>query len=296
MDDKSISIFSMILKRIKSLKRRKEMFAKVDNLPIKSSGVDEEGDPFVILFDGTIFFGNRVLLKRDILLYWSLSQKTKRVLQRECVQVAIDIMIRYYEGGLMYGGPKKQSRYEVKSGDHVAEMGAYQGFCSIKLAQQVGRDGLVVAIEPMTDNFRILEKNKQANNLDQMVTINKGVWHEPKKIIFNRHKGDGQSSSIEMEYKLGETFSVQADRLDNIFSQLGRQASDFMIIQLNGAEINGLKGLTTFKPKNLAIAARYDTEVEDAAVAIRTKLENRGYSVEIVEEDFLFATLQDDNE
>jgi len=282
----------MILGRIRSLKRRREMFKKVDALPIASSGVDSEDDPFVILEDGTTFFGSHVSRKRDKVLYNMLSKETKSKLKPECSQVAIDVMIRYYEGGLMYGGPKKQSRYNVKLGDSVAEMGAYQGFCSVKLAQQVGKKGHVVAIEPMPDNYRLLAKNMKANNLTQSTTVNKGVWDESKMLVFNRVKGDGQSSSIEMVYDDGDTFEVPADTLDSIFNEVGVQPTDFMIIQLNGAEINGLRGLQSFKPKNLTIAARYDTEGEDAASVIKGELINRGYDVEIDDEDFLFAKLK----
>jgi len=270
------------------------MFNKVDNLPLASSGLDNEGDPFVILKDGTTFFGSPVSRKRDKVLYRILSNKTRKILKPECVQVAIDVMIRYYEGGLMYGGPRKQSRYEVKKGDKVAEMGAYQGFCSVKLAQQVGPQGHVVAIEPMPDNYRLLSKNMKANNLTQAHTVNKGVWDESKTLIFNRVKGDGQSSSVEMSYEDGDRFEVQADTLDSIFSEVGVYPSDFLIIQLNGAEINGLRGLRLFKPKNLTIAARYDTEGEDAAMVIEKELINRGYEVQIDQEDFLFAKLRSD--
>lgn len=281
-----------MLQKIKNLYSRKVLFEKVNQLNIKKSGVDQDGDPFVQLQNGTTFFGNKVKnIRFDKTFYNSLNNETKKVLKYECSQVAKDIVIRYIEGGLQYGGPKKQSRYTVQAGDHVAEMGAYQGFCSVKLAQQVGAKGKVVAIEPMPDNFRLLKKNKEANGLDQMILINKGVWDYTKELHFNRRVGDGQSSSIEMNYEAGEQFAVKADTLDNIFQEAGFKAKNFMIIQLNGAEINGLRGLTSFKPNYLSIAARYDTEGVDAALAIKQVLEDRGYSVEIDEEDFVFAEL-----
>ena len=280
-----------MIKKFQGIYNRKLLFNKVNKLGIKKSGVDSDGDPFIELIDGTIFFGGKVKANSDKYLYKTLSSKTRRVLKYECVQVATDIVIRYIEGGLKYGGPKKQSRYIVKEGDFVAEMGGYQGFCSVKLAQQVGKKGKVVAIEPMPDNFRLLKKNKEANHLDQMVIVNRGVWDSMKELVFNRKIGDGQSSSIEMNYDGGEQVKVQAETLDKIFDNIKILAKDFMIIQLNGAEINGLRGLTKFKPKFLSIAARYDTEDEDAAVAIKKILEERGYSVEIDEEDFVFAKL-----
>jgi len=280
-----------MIKSIRGIYSRKLLFDKINKLNIKESGIDNDGDPFIILDDGTIFFGHKLKIKSDKYLYKMLSVSIRNLLQPECVQVAKDIVVRYVEGGLKYGGPKKQSRYQVKKGDHVAEMGAYQGFCSIKLAQQVGIKGKVIAIEPMPDNFRLLKKNREANNLTQMILVNRGVWDESKNLLFNRRIGDGQSSSVEMNYENGEQIKVPAETLDSIFEAKGVTAEDFMIIQLNGAEINGLRGLTSFMPKHLSIAARYDTEGKDAAKAIKKLLEDRGYYVEIEQEDYVFGEL-----
>jgi len=268
---------------------RRGMISKIDALGIKESGIDEDNDPFVVLQDGTTFYGHRA--STFDVTYGFLNAETKKVLSKECIQVAADIVIRYVEGGLMYGGPRKQSRYKVKAGDSVSEMGGYEGFCSVKLAQQVGPSGQVIAIEPMEDNFRLLMKNKKVNNLKQLHVVNRAVWDEEKDVDFQRRPGDGQSSSIEMNYDKENTYQVKAEPLDVIYSKFDRMPEDFMIIQLNGAEINALRGLNSFKPKNLSIAARYDTENEDAAIAIQNALKAQGYSVEIDEEDFVFANL-----
>lgn len=282
-----------MINKISTLLRRKNMVAKVNDLLIEKSGVDEEGDPFVKLMGGPTFFGAKSNYSFDKILYVTeLSSKMKKVLVPETLQVAIDIVIRYKEGGLMYGGPKKQSKYHVKKGDYVSEMGAYQGFCSIKLAEQVGATGKVICIEPMPDNYRLLRKNMEENNFIHVTCVNKAVWHQQKETKFKRRKSDHQSSTIEMEYKNADYFSVKADTLDNIFEAANCNSIDLMIIQLNGAEINGLRGLSLFKPKHLSIAARYDTEGVDAAKAIKELLNKRGYTVNIEQEDFVFAKLQ----
>lgn len=269
------------------------LIKKIDSLEISKSGIDAEGDPYVTLKDGTTFFGSKLPnpAPRYIFFFHLLSQRTKRTLCKECLIVAMDIVIRYVEQGLKYGGPKKQSRYTVKLGDKVSEMGGYQGFCSIKLAQQVGSEGRVIAIEPMQDNFRLLEKNRKANDLPQLITINSGVWNKTEDLTFSRKIGDGQSSSIDMKYDSGQSFEIKADSLDNIYRSIGVYPDDFMIIQLNGAEPKALEGLTLFKPKNICVAARYDTDSDDAALSIKHLLEARGYTVEIEDSDFVYATL-----
>lgn len=278
-----------IFNKIFGTKHTREIIEKVNQLPISDSGVDG-GDPFVKLENGTILFGARSRIYDSA--YRFLDKGIKSKLSKDCIQVAADVVIRYVEGGLQYSGPKKQSRYTVQAGDRVSEMGGYQGFCSVKLAQQVGPEGSVVAIEPMADNFRLLERNKHANQLDQLTVVNRAVWDTPKMVQFQRRKGDGQSSSVEMGYKDGDTYDVPAETLDQIYRNAGVEPVDFMIIQLNGAEINGLRGLTDFAPRHLSIAARYDTEGEDAALAIKKLLIERNYEVEIDQEDFVFAKLK----
>lgn len=280
-----------MINKLKTLFLRIKLIKKIDKLEIKESGIDFEDDPFIILGNNTIFYGSKVNSRLNLILYHVLSFNTKRYLKKECVQVAIDIIIRYIEQGLKYGGPKKQSRYKVKEGDFVAEMGGFQGFCSIKLAQNVGPEGKVVVIEPMKDNFRLLKKNKLSNNLEQMIIINKGVWDSNKMLTFSMRKGDHQSSSLKLHFDNDIQYEVEANALDKLFESVGIYPKDFIIIQLNGVEINALKGLTSFKPKNLSIAARYDIYGEDSAKSIKYLLESRGYNVEIQDDDFVFGKL-----
>ncbi len=264
-----------------------EMIAKIQCLSIHGSGIDDDGDCYVELDDGTVFFGHQS--PRFDRVYRRLPKECKTKLRPECIQVASDIVVRYVEGGLRYGGPLKQMQHQVQSGQCVAEMGAYEGFYTIKLAQQTGSSGRVLAIEPIPDNFRLLRKNCDRNGCDWVTVINRAVWDEDKVVHFQRRTGDHQSSSIEMKYRAQETFEVQAETLDAIFSRCDVSDLDFMIVQLNGAEINAFRGLTRFDPRCLSIAARYDTEDVDAARSVSDLLEQRGYNTEIVDENFVFA-------
>lgn len=265
---------------------------KVGNLKIEESGLDDDGDPFVRLVNGLTFFGHVSETYNGA--YRFLPQSTKDVLSPQCVQVACDIVIRYMEKGLKYGGPRKQYKYSPKLGDCVSEMGAYEGFCSMALAESVGASGRVIAIEPMKNNFRLLEKNRAVNNLTNITCVNRAVWDSEKLVTFSRRIADYQSSSIELNYSSGETYEVKAETLSSIFGRCELEILDFAIIQLNGAEINALRGLGSFLPRNMSIAARYDTEGTDAALAIVNFLVEKGYESEVVDDDFVFAHLVSD--
>ncbi len=277
---------------IKQIKTLRGLLRKTESLPVENSGIDSEGDAWVKLNCGTIFYGKPTQHWLRRYFYHTLSKKTKKIIKKDCLDVAIDIVIRYIEGGLMYGGPKKLSRYSVKKGDYVSEMGAYMGYCSIKLAQQTGPSGKVICIEPFPENYRLLVKNIRENKFeDRMIPVNMGVWDTKTFLEFSKRKNDGQSSSALMNYEGADFYKIEANTLDNIFNKIGIIPDDFMIVQLNGAEMKALRGMTAFRPKNLSIAARYDVEGENAAIQIKTILEDKGYQVEIDKEDFVFAKL-----
>ena len=268
-------------------------------LKIIDSGIDTDGDAFVRLSNGLFFFGEIATSKiYYYIIYLFLTNSIKNKMPKECIKVAIDIVIRYYEGSLKYGGPKKQLKYRVNFGDKVAEMGAYQGFYSIRLAQQVGSSGKVIAIEPHKNNYRLLKKNKDANFLDQLLIVNVGVWDSKNKLQFYHLKNDTQSSSIDLynrilfkDNKITQ-YEMNVDRLDNILQDLKINDIDMMIIQLNGAEINALKGLSLYKPKNFSIAARYNINCINAVDEILSILKSKQYIAEVIQDKFIFATLK----
>ena len=137
---------------------------KISKLKIEKAGVDAEEIPYIKLKSGPVFYGLKSNPK-DKKYYNFLPAKIKAILPFETFLVANDIVIRYYEGGLKIGGPKKELFYITKTGNYVAEMGAYMGHYTIYLSEKVGKNGKVIAIEPMPDNLKILTKNITENKL-----------------------------------------------------------------------------------------------------------------------------------
>lgn len=263
---------------------------KIRKLLIEEAGKDAEGIYFVKLKDDFIFYGPEAR-EKDKKYFNLLPHSIKTILPWECYGIALDIVTRYFGGGLKLGGPKKQLRYTVRPGDKVAEMGAFRGYYGLRLAKQVGNSGVVVAIEPVESNLFYLRKNVEANKLSQVKIIPKGVWKEKTVLTFQREKGDYQSSSLDIKYNNADEFQVKVDSLDNILNDSGIAHIDFMIIQLNGVELEALEGLTTDKPANLAIAARYTKGGQLAAGLIKKHLVKKGYKVKIVNRDYVFAQI-----
>jgi len=270
------------------LKRKFIITYKVNKLNIHSSGLDQEGDPFVRMLDGLIFYGSRPK-KKDRKFYNFLLPKIKEKLCFEGFQVACDIVIRYFGRGLKFKGPKKERFYEVQKGDVVVEIGAYRGYYTMYLSQIVGPKGNIIAIEPIKDNVRLLEKNVLRNNLNNITIVPKGVWKEEDTLTFYKKPTDDQSASIQLISETKEKIQMEVDSLDNILDSLGMNKIDFMIIQSNGAEYEALEGLTDFKPQNFSIAARYKKNGKPIVPWIIEYLYKKNYEIKIISNKYIYA-------
>ena len=111
-------------------------------------------------------------------------------------------------------------------------------------------------------------------------------------MIFNRKKGDNQSGSVELNYNQEDKLKISVDSLDNILSENDIKNIDFMLIQLNGVEVEALEGLRKYKPKHIAIAARYSKNNKSVIPIITNILEERNYICKVEKHDFVFSELK----
>ena len=278
-----------ILKSFSSFYTKVSLLSKIKHLNISGSGKDNIG-LYVFLKDGIKFYGKPT--RKKLYKYYSLLiPKYKKIFKVEYLQIIFDIIIRYVERGLKLGGPQKEIFYTPKKGDVVAEMGAYMGYYTLYLSQLVGEKGRIIAIEPMPDNLEFLKNNIEKNNIKNVTIVPKGVWNEAGELTFYKNKDDNQSGSLLLKNNNKDKIEIPVDSLDNILDKARVNDVDFMIIQLNGVEYEALQGLTKIRPKNLAIAARYDKDHIKTSEKIKQLLEQRNYTVTIVKQDYVFAKL-----
>jgi len=152
--------------------------------------------------------------------------------------------------------------------------------------------GIPLLINTSTGNLRLLKKNIKINKIKNVTIVPKGVWEKKDTLHFYRKTGDHQSGSIDLKGEDRDSYDLHVDSLDNILNEAEVTHVDFMIIQLNGAEPEAIKGLTKVKPNNFSIAARYDKADIPATTQIRQELIARNYNVEIVKKKYLFASLE----
>lgn len=127
------------------------------------------------------------------------------------------------------------------AGDVVIDVGAATGTFTLSSANTVGKDGLVIAIEPTTQNYRALLRGIQLNGFGNVVALNIAAWNTNCKMkIFLSHRSGWHS--VKRNSGLGY-IEVEAKALDEVVKELRVDRVDWIKIDVEGAEIEVLKGL-----------------------------------------------------
>lgn len=145
----------------------------------------------------------------------------------------------------------------LRPGDTAVDVGANEGLFTVHMAGCVGASGIVLAIEPSSREFRILEANQRVNAFTQV---------RPKRIAVSDHTGtaelhiageghSGQNTLGGFVYRGVDAVvveQVELRTLDQLVQAEGLQRVHFMKLDCEGSECRVLKGsrdiLTRHRP------------------------------------------------
>lgn len=142
------------------------------------------------------------------------------------------------------------------------------------------KDGLVVAIEPEPANFEALKRNTEG--LSNVITINKAIWDKKgKKRLYIAEKGIDEHSLISSVDK--NWAGVETDTIDNIIKAQGLKGVDFLKMDVEGAEIEALKGAndTLRKTRIVVIAGYHKRAGKKTFYRTRKLLNNLGFKTRV---------------
>jgi FkbM family methyltransferase len=126
----------------------------------------------------------------------------------------------------------------VRSGDIIADVGAYVGLYTVALAQRIGDNGKVIAFEPDPGNFAALSEHVQLNDVGSRVkVVQAAVGAKDGQVPF--HANSSSQSGFCTEHSQNKSTQVDCMTLDN-FTQLKRL--DILKIDVEGYEEHVLKG------------------------------------------------------
>jgi len=122
-----------------------------------------------------------------------------------------------------------------KDDDVVFDVGAFEGDSAFYFLTKLNENGRIYAFEPFEESYNTLKRNIQHNNVKNII---------PVKLAFDSSKGEksiGGSSGVATLSDQGQT-KIMADTIDNYVQDNKIQKVDFIKMDIEGSELNALKG------------------------------------------------------
>lgn len=154
---------------------------------------------------------------------------------------------------------------KAEAGDIVIDAGACWGETSLYFAHEVGPTGRVIAYEFIPSNIEVLDQNIAENpGLGERITVvPQPVWSDPGQTLYYVDWGPGSRVSFEKMRADFDDTQCLTTSIDETVEQLKLPRLDFIKMDIEGAELNALKGaeksLKAFHPR-LAVSLYHSIE------------------------------------
>ncbi|MGV6871137.1 FkbM family methyltransferase [Pseudochelatococcus sp. B33] len=130
----------------------------------------------------------------------------------------------------------------VKQGMNVVDIGANIGYFSIISADIVGSSGHVLAVEPNSENAKLLEISRRANGFEHLEIALMAASNRNGLLILNAGESNGTTATLSNNPDLLKNATlVPSIRLDDLIPRSRR--IDFVKIDVEGAEKLALSGM-----------------------------------------------------
>lgn len=232
----------------------------LDSLVLSSNAAAEH--PYIELKNGLKFTGQKT---KPHFKYFHrlLTKNLKQKVPASMFQILMDIDFRYMPRETNKLNLAEGKYLEIEKGATVFELGAFIGFHAIKLSEIVGNEGRVIAVEAIPENYEILKRNIEINNIKNVTVLNYAIWHSDGTIEMNRDEGQ-KNSIVDGIVKQNTVLELPSRCVDSLYEEVNVDKLDFVRIQTNGAELDALRGMPKvlgLKP-TLLVAVPYKNQIE----------------------------------
>jgi len=174
-----------------------------------------------------------------------------------------------------------EKKYKFKEGDIVVDAGTHIGVFTVKSSRAVGSEGKVIAIEPEPNNLSFLQRNIEANGLKNVVVVPRGLWGQKGRLKLYLSECLARHSFWAQWAGSDESMEIEVDTLDDILRELGIKRVDFIKMNIEGAEVEALKGMeeTLNNDVKLAIAAHHSVNGKPTYETIQWQLKQKGFEI-----------------
>ena len=126
-----------------------------------------------------------------------------------------------------------------------------------------------------------LKKNIEVNKLKNVTVIQKGLWSKKDRLKFYLKPVPGGHSLVTHKDSAIQITEVEVDTLDNILRELGVDRVNFIKMDIEGAEIEALKGMADTLGNNdvkLAIASYHKVDGQPTYKTIIPMMREMGFN------------------
>ena len=129
--------------------------------------------------------------------------------------------------------------YKPKFGDIIIDAGAYWGDTTIPFAKMVGKEGKVIALEPVPHIFTPLEKNILINALDNVILLREALFG---KIGVQNFKLTDNWYPVDYFDPSERIWQLPTTTIDELVERFKLNKVDFIKMDIEGSEIEAIKG------------------------------------------------------
>ena len=175
----------------------------------------------------------------------------------------------------------------LDQGDVFVDIGANIGCYSLVAAGKVRPEGKVIAFEPVTEIHAKLKDNLKLNAMHWARAEKKAVFDKDGTVVLHLAGSDnlGMSSVHRHDAENGRTEEVKTVCLDNYLVDAGVDRVDLIKIDIEGAELEALKGMTNilnhFRPALIIEVLDPDSAEGKEVFDVLKTLNYRPYSLQL---------------
>lgn len=124
----------------------------------------------------------------------------------------------------------------LKEDSTILDIGGHIGSFTVQVAK-IAKNGMVYTFEPFINNFKLIEKNINANNLNNVELYNAGILDEDKTVdFFISNKNTGMHSTIPLEKFKSKVIKINCLSLDKFIRDKKFEKIDLIKLDCEGAE------------------------------------------------------------
>ena len=178
----------------------------------------------------------------------------------------------------------------IKPGSRVLDIGAQFGYYSLLAAKRTGCDGKVYAFEPAPVNFKLLERNIQANGYGNIIhAVQKGVGERHTTASLFLYEGsDSHGMYRHPNASVKGTVLFECVTIDDF---IHGERVDVIKMDIEGNEPYALKGMERTVSENdrlIMFAELAPANLRGAGVepeSYLAQLENLGFDIKLIDEN-----------